>query len=350
MVAELRAQGLSTADVLWIGTRGEMEETLVPRAGIRLETISGGPVAGVAWHTRALNSARLFWSLGKVIRLMRAFRPDVLFMTGGYVNVPVALAARLFRTPSAIFLPDIEPGSAIRVLSRFAQRIACSTEASKDYLDPEKVVVTGYPVRPELRKALTLSHAEALAMFDLTAERRTLFVFGGSRGARSINTALLEGLQALLARYQIIHVTGELDWPSVSDAAAGLPDDLRASYRPFAYLHERMGAAFRSADLVVARAGASMLGESPAFGLPSILVPYPYAWRYQKVNADYLVERGAALRLDDEHLSRQFVPTVTALMEDEERLLAMGAAARALDRPHAARKLAELTRELAKRR
>jgi UDP-N-acetylglucosamine--N-acetylmuramyl-(pentapeptide) pyrophosphoryl-undecaprenol N-acetylglucosamine transferase len=111
-----------------------------------------------------------------------------------------------------------------------------------------------------------------------------------------------------------------------------------------------MGSAFRSADLAVARAGASMLGESPAFGLPSILVPYPHAWRYQKVNADYLVERGAAVRLDDAQLATQLAPTVMALMEDRARLSAMSDAAQALDEPTAARNLAQLVGELAKRR
>jgi UDP-N-acetylglucosamine--N-acetylmuramyl-(pentapeptide) pyrophosphoryl-undecaprenol N-acetylglucosamine transferase len=103
-----------------------------------------------------------------------------------------------------------------------------------------------------------------------------------------------------------------------------------------------MGAAFRAADLVVARAGASMLGECPAFGLPAILVPLTFAWRYQKVNADYLTERGAAAQLTDEQLSSELLPTVRMLLQDGDRLQRMGAAARALDRPHATHTLARL--------
>lgn len=350
MVAELRRQGITPAQLLWIGTRGEMEERLVPRAGIRLETIRGGPLVGVAPGQRALNGARLLWSLGKVARLLRNFRPDVLFMTGGYVNGPVALAARLLRIPAAIFLPDIEPGTAIRSLSRFVQRIACTAEDSRQYFDRDKVVVTGYPVRPDVREALALSREGALALFDLAGERRTLFVFGGSRGARSLNEAVADSLAGLLERYQVIHVSGELDWPVVAERARQLSDALRRFYRPYPYLHEQMGAAFRSADLVVARAGASMLGEAPAFGAPSILVPYPHAWRYQKVNADYLVERGAAVRINDDDLGAQLLPTVTTLMEDRARLSTMSAAARELDQPQAATNLAQLLGELAERR
>lgn len=341
-VAELRRLGVGTDDIMWIGTRGQMEEELVPRAGLRLETIRGGPIVGVPLSKRLVNSAQLTWSMQTSARLMRRFRPHVLLLTGGYVNVPVALVARARRVPAAIYLPDVEPGSAIRFLSRFADKVACTAEASRDYFPDGKVVVTGYPVRPELRAAAALSRAEALAAFELDASRPALFVFGGSRGARSINRALMAVLPALLAEFQVIHLSGTLDWAEVEANAAALDETLRATYRPFPYLHERMGAAFRAADLVVARAGASMLGEAPAFALPSLLVPYPHAWRYQKVNADYLANAGAAIRVDDHLLAEKLLPLVQTLLRDKERLAEMGAAAQALDRPQAAQKLAGL--------
>ena len=109
-----------------------------------------------------------------------------------------------------------------------------------------------------------------------------------------------------------------------------------------------MGAAFRAADLIVARSGASMLGESPLFGVPSILVPYPYAWRYQKVNADFLVERGAAIRLNDEAMMAELLPTILGLFENESRLQEMGAAATKLALPDAAARLAKLMQRLAR--
>ena len=324
-----------------------MEETLVPRANIALETIRGGPIVGVSLPAMAANTVRLAWSLGAVARIFRRFRPDVLLMTGGYVNAPVGLVAWLARIPSAIFLPDVEPGSAVRALSRVANRVACTTAASREYLPAEKVVVTGYPVRPALRAAAPMSREAARAQFALTPGRPVLLVFGGSRGARSINRALVAALPDLLrAGVQVIHVSGVRDWPEIEAAANQLPDALRDHYHPVAYLHERMGVAMRSADLVVARAGAGMLGEAPAFGLPSVLVPYPHAWRYQKVNADYLVERGAAVRLDDERLSQDLLPTVLSLLDDGARLQSMSEAARALDVPDADGNLARLLMDL----
>jgi UDP-N-acetylglucosamine--N-acetylmuramyl-(pentapeptide) pyrophosphoryl-undecaprenol N-acetylglucosamine transferase len=258
------------------------------------------------------------------------------------VAAPAAIAARRHHVPIVIYLPDVEPGSAIRLVMPLARRVACTTDGSRAYVPAAKMVVTGYPVRPEIRAARSLSKAEALARFDLTPGRPTLFVFGGSRGARNINRALMGGLPALLARAQIIHVSGELTWPEVEANAAILPPELRIYYRPYPYLHEQMGPAFRAADLVVARAGASMLGECPAFGLPSILVPLAFAWRYQKVNADYLTERGAAARLTDESLTETLLPTVQNLLFDREKLGRMAAAAALLDRPAAATDLARL--------
>lgn len=341
-VTELQALGVGTDDILWIGTKGEMEETLVPKAGLRLETIPGGPIVGVPLRTRARNAMRLARGIGAASGHVRHFRPNVMFMTGGYMAAPVAVAARRHGVPIVIYLPDVEPGSSIRFAVPMARRIACTTAGSAAFVPEEKMVVTGYPVRPEIRAARSLSRAEALAAFDLTAGRPTLFVFGGSRGARNINRALMASLPHLLAEAQIIHVSGTLTWPEVESYATTLPEALRAYYRPYPYLHEEMGPAFRAADLVLARAGASMLGECPAFGLPAVLVPLTFAWRYQKVNADYLTQHGAAVQLIDETLAETLLPTVRSLLFNQAKLSQMAAAATALDRPDAAVELARL--------
>ncbi|MFN2187832.1 MAG: UDP-N-acetylglucosamine--N-acetylmuramyl-(pentapeptide) pyrophosphoryl-undecaprenol N-acetylglucosamine transferase, partial [Candidatus Promineifilaceae bacterium] len=198
VIDELMQMDVSQEDVLWIGTQGEIEESLIPMHDLRLETIVGGAVVGVPWTDRLVNLAKLAWSLGKASRLIGAFKPDVLFMTGGYVNGPTATAGWLRRIPSVIYLPDIEPGMAIRQLSRFAMRVACTSEDSLRYFKPGKGVVTGYPVRTMMRDASADDKDDALLQFNLKNNRKTLFVFGGSRGARSINQALMASLPRLL--------------------------------------------------------------------------------------------------------------------------------------------------------
>ena len=166
-----------------------------------------------------------------------------------------------------------------------------------------------------------------------------LLVTGGSKGARSINLALIANLTPLLQELQIVHLSGQLDWPAIQAAQAALPVELMSRYHAFPYLHE-MGPALAAADLVVSRAGASVLGEYPLFGLPAILVPYPHAWRYQRVNADYLVQRGAAVMVDDSQLKDQLLATIQGLMVDTPRLQSMHGAMLSLSKPQAAHDLA----------
>jgi undecaprenyldiphospho-muramoylpentapeptide beta-N-acetylglucosaminyltransferase len=335
------------AQVLWIGTAGEMEERLVPEAGLPLRTIPGGGLHGVGLMTALRNGVRLVQGWMAARRLVARFRPEVALLTGGYTNLPTALAARERRVPMVIFLPDIEPGLAIKSLGRLASLIACTVQDSRAFLPGRKVTATGYPVRPGLVPAM--SQSAACRAFGLDPNLATLLVFGGSRGARTINNALLGILSELLVDYQVIHISGNLDWDSVAARAAELPAELRARYRPFAYLDAEMGQALRAADLVVSRAGAATLGEFPAFGVPAILVPYPHAWRYQKVNADYLARAGAAVHLPDEDLAAELLPTIRRLLGDDRALQQMRAAMRELDSPGAARRLADILLDLARK-
>ncbi|HID53359.1 MAG TPA: UDP-N-acetylglucosamine--N-acetylmuramyl-(pentapeptide) pyrophosphoryl-undecaprenol N-acetylglucosamine transferase [Anaerolineae bacterium] len=348
-VTALRERGYQREDFLWIGTKGEMEETLVRHAGLQLETISGGAIAGVPFYQKAIHGAELAISVPKAYRILRHFQPDVMLMTGGYMAAPVTIAARILRTPIAIFLPDVEPGQSIRFALPQAKKVGATTSGSEAYIPANKLVVTGYPVRPQLRKAVHLSKTEALAQFSLMPGRPTLFVFGGSRGAQAINQALMGILPELLTSVQVIHISGTQTWPEVEANMAALTEEQMMFYRAFPYLHNEIGAAFRAADLVVARAGASMLGEGPAFGVPMILVPLAWAWRYQKVNADYLTERGAAVQLTDEQLPEKLLPAITVLLNDETRLAQMRQAAKALDIPNGADNLADLILDVAGR-
>ncbi len=285
---------------------------------------------------------------GQCAALMRDYRPDVALISGGYVTVPVAWAAWRAHVPLVIYLPDLTPGLAVRLTARLAARVAVSFPEVAHYFG-RKAVVTGYPVRPELLQ--TDKHTARLAL-GLAPEPPVLLAFGGSRGARSINQALVDALPVLLPRCQVVHISGQLDWPQVSQAAAALPVSLRERYHAFAYLHEEMVQALAAADLVIARAGASTLGEFPAVGLASILVPYPYAGQHQEANAAYLAERSAAIVLEDRHLGRDLAPTIVDLLNDPARLARLGCGAAAVARRDAAdnivRELARLARHRAR--
>lgn len=312
-----------------------LERSLVEQSGLEFAAyhdVRGGPLHGVSWARRLVSVLQLLAGTIQSLRLMMQHKPKAVLSTGGWGGLPVALASWVYRVPMLIYLPDIEPGLAIRVLSRFARRVAVTLPESVNYFRSGQAVVTGYPLRQDITNA---TREAAVAYFELDPTRKTLLVFGGSLGARSLNIALIGVLPQLLSDgVQVIHITGKLDWPRVENIQNELPN--KAYYHPYPYLYQEMGLALVAADVVVSRAGASVLGEFPLFGLPSILVPYPHAWRYQKVNADYLSERGAAIRINDEDLSQELLPTIRNLLDNPSRLAQMRVCAEALAQPDGA--------------
>ena len=365
-------------DVLYVGGDAQgagVEERLVARAGLRFVGVPAGGMHGLSAGQAARNLLKLVQGWGAAYRLGRRERPAALFATGGYASIPVALAAWALRVPILVYLPDIEPGRAVRLIGWLASRVAVTAEDSRAYfstsppLSPpwggrkkgarsktspplggteggERVVVTGYPVRAEFHG---IEQAEARDSLGLALDEPVLLVMGGSRGARSINEALGGVLEQVLEMTQVVHVSGELDWPGVAERRETLAEPLKARYHALPYLHE-IGLGLAAADLAVCRAGAMTLGENPFFGLPAVLAPYPHAWRYQRVNAEWLAGRGAAVVLEDERLAEELLPTVRGLLSDRERLARMGERARALARPDAAARLAAELRALAMRR
>jgi UDP-N-acetylglucosamine--N-acetylmuramyl-(pentapeptide) pyrophosphoryl-undecaprenol N-acetylglucosamine transferase len=339
VLQELGDKGISADDdleLLWVGGEGGMETELVTRAGLQLTTLPAAGLHGVG----LLALPRNLWQLARgyfaARRLLGEFKPDVLFFTGGFVAAPVALAGS--RVPTLAFVPDIKPGFTLRFIARFADVIAAVAEESRQYFrKPERVQVTGYPVRTEIRR---WERADARKHFELVNEMPTLLVFGGSKGARTINVAVAAALPELLKDMQIIHVSGEANWARVQANQAALPPQLAARYHAFPYLHDDMGAAFAAADLALCRAGASTLGELPLFSLPAVLVPIPLKGHLQAENAAYLQNRGAAVILPDEQMTTQLVKTVRGLFNDKARLNAMRVAMAKLAAPNAAKQIA----------
>jgi UDP-N-acetylglucosamine--N-acetylmuramyl-(pentapeptide) pyrophosphoryl-undecaprenol N-acetylglucosamine transferase len=331
-------------DILWIGGEGGMEEELVRREKIRFQAIPAAGVHGVGLRALPGNIRKLWKGYYQARSILQEFKPDVLFFTGGYLAVPVAFAGSGYR--KVLYVPDIQPALALQTLAFFANQIALTVEDSKQFFlgfFKKKLNVTGYPIRSELKK---WSRSDAQVELKLQPGLPTLLVTGGSKGSRSINQAVLSALPDLLPLMQIVHLTGRLDWDAIVDQRDALEKEPSVRtwlgrYHLFPFLHE-MGAALASADLVVSRAGASILGEYPYFGLPAILVPYPYAWKYQKVNASWLVERGAAVLLPNDELPVKLSRMVKDILLDPNLLEKMQVSSRFLSRPDAAGNIAEL--------
>jgi len=342
-MAVYQAIAANASPTLWVGSQDGLEAGLVQRAGIPFVTIPAAGVHGVGLRRLPRNLWQLWKGLWAARKIIRSFKPDVLFFTGGYLAIPVALAG--IKIPSLLYVPDIEPGLALKVLARFADKIALTTASSRSFFKPTApTVVTGYPTRPGLEN---WNRATAQAALGLNPNRATLLIFGGSRGAHAINQALLAILPEVLTLAQVVHISGEADWEEVQSARSLLPKAVRSDYHAYPYLHEEMGAALAAADLVVSRAGASSLGEFPLFSLPAILVPYPYAWRYQRVNADFLANQGAAIVIENAVLPTKLLGNLKQILLDDEARAKMAAASKSLAQPNAAGAIGKLLLSLA---
>lgn len=345
-IAEALTERLPDVRLAFVGSVGGFERPLLKETPVQFasyDEVRAGPIHGVNLLKMLVSAVQLVIGTVQALWLVGRRQPKALLLTGGWVGLPVALAAWLWRVPSLIFLPDIEPGMTIQVLKRFATKVALTVDESKVYFPANDTVTTGYPLRKSM---LDATREAAVKHFGLDAGRKTLLVFGGSRGSRAINNVVLDVLPQLLADgVQVIHVTGTLDWAEIEARVKAMPDTTH--YHVYPYLHHEMGLAMAGADLVVCRSGASVLGEFPLFGLPSILVPLAWAWRYQKVNAEYLAGRGAAIDMDEKDMAERLLPTIRDLLGDDARLDGMRAAAKALARPDGARRAAEILAELA---
>jgi UDP-N-acetylglucosamine--N-acetylmuramyl-(pentapeptide) pyrophosphoryl-undecaprenol N-acetylglucosamine transferase len=320
-----------------------MEADIVARAGIAFEAVTAAGLRGLSFGQMLVSGLALLRGCVQAWHIERVFKPDVVLATGGYGSVPAVVAAWLRRCPVLVYLPDILPGLAVRFLSRLACRVAVSFDASVEHFAAGKAMVTGYPVRPALHVA---GRNMAKKRLGLDPDLSTVLVLGGSRGAHSINQAVGEELPSVLEEAQLVHIAGMADVAWLKERREALPIKLRERYHVYEYLHEEMADALLAADLAVARAGAATMGEFAAVGLPSVLVPYPYAGQHQEANADFMVDRGAAVKvLDGELGNGALAQLVRDLLSNSQERGQMAQNASRLARPDAARAIAlELAR------
>jgi len=337
-VAErLRAEGHSEID--FVGTPGGLEARLVPEAGVRFFAL---PARGFD-RSRPLSLVMALLVIGvstvRAIALISKRRPDVVIGFGGYVSIPVGLAALVTRRPLVLHEQNSVPGLANRILSRWADSIGVTYESSVDRFSGHgRVTLTGNPVRPGV---LDADPAAGRAGLGVSEHETMLLVFGGSRGARHINSVIGGARDELLAvpNTHVVHVTG----PAEHDTVLAVVGQQNSRYKVVDYIDD-MGSALAASDLVVARAGATSIAEITALGRPSVLIPYPYATDdHQTGNARGVQDAGGAIVFADADIDdASFIGTVTNLLADAPARATMAAAAARLGRIDAAHLVVEL--------
>jgi UDP-N-acetylglucosamine--N-acetylmuramyl-(pentapeptide) pyrophosphoryl-undecaprenol N-acetylglucosamine transferase len=322
-----------------LGTERGLETRLVPARGYELALIPAVPLPRRLTGELLRVPGRIRGAVAETAEVLRSRQADVVVGFGGYVALPAYLAARRLRVPLVVHEANARPGLANRIGARLTRYVAVASPA----ISLPHAEHVGIPLR---RSVATLDRqalrAEARAAFGLEPDLPTVLVFGGSQGARRINTAVGGAADALTAAgVQVLHAVGRGNEDAVAPAAGDVP------YVVVPYL-DRMDLAYAAADLALCRAGAITCAELAAVGLPAVYVPLPHGNREQRLNAEPFVGGGAGVLVDDAALTSEWVRDhVPSLVADRQRLAAMAQAAVTLGRPDADDRLAAVIRRAA---
>lgn len=346
---KIREKEKLDTEFLFIGSNGKLEKEVMAAEGIPCKFIASGKMRRYFSLQNIVDFFKVPIGLIKSLWILLVFMPDAVFSKGGHASLPVVLAAWIYRIPVLIHESDAIPGVANRIAEKFSKRVAISYPMAKSYFLASKVVLTGNPVR----ESLLNGHAEeARQRFGLADSKPTIFVTGGSQGARVINAAIIKILPALLQRAQVIHQTGEENFEEVSHSAAQQGIKVgRDGYLAFSFLQaEEMRDALAVADLVISRAGAGSIAGIAAAGKAAILIPLLTAANdHQRMNAFELAKVGGALVLEEVNLTESLLlGNIEKLLNDSELRSSMGSKIRVFYHPDAADKIADGVIELAK--
>ncbi len=347
------AKGLLARDaeieILYVGIQDGMEARLVPEAGTAFKGISGQGLPRKLSVEAIKVIGKSFKALWETKRILREFHPDLVVGTGGYVSGPVVLTASLFNIPTLLHEQNALPGITNRILARVVRRVMVTfPESIAHFGVKNKLELVGLPVRQEIGQIRREAGAKH---FGLRPDRLTLLVTGGSRGARTLNQAMINVLEHLAQRsdIQVIWATGTMTYPeTIEELKKRGISWQRPQWRVLEYLKD-MPEALACTDLYVGRAGATSLAELMVAGIPSVLIPYPYAAEnHQEHNAQALAQAGAAqLILDSECDGERLWKDVDKLISEPTRLAKMGSAARSLAQPNALNRIVDLCLETA---
>ncbi len=286
------------AEILYLGSDDGLETRLVPEAGLRIATVKAGKLQRyLSWRT-VTGVARVPVGMLQALAIVRNFRPDVAFTSGGYVAVPAGLAARINGVPLVMHQQDVPANLSNRLIAPLATKISVAFADSQRYFPAQKTLLLGNPIRQEILSIRQLSVQQARQALGLNPDLPLILVTGGSQGARHLNQVVARALPDLLTFCQVLQISGT----KLYDETRALADETLAGragaerYRLVPYMTEEMPAALQAAELVVCRAGAATLSELAVLGKASILVPLPPALggSPQEVNAAMFQAKKAA--------------------------------------------------------
>lgn len=335
------------AEFLYIGTISGLESKIVPKEDIPFKSIN---ITGFKRKLSFENLKTIFRFLKGVNdskRMLKDFQPDVVIGTGGYVCGPVVYAAAKLNIPTIIHEQNSVPGLTNKFLSRYVKKVAICFEDAKDYFPKNKVAFTGNPRASEV---IGKDGLKGRLSVGLNTAIPSVLIFGGSRGARPINDAVMKSLPELGKKpYQVLYVTGDAHFGEVKKEVELVGNPKNVIIKPFIH---NMPEVLAGIDLVVSRAGATTLAELTSLGVPSILIPSPYVTNnHQEKNARSLVVQGAAeLLLEKDLNQKSLIQRIDHIILDKEKLVDMRRKAKKMGVPDSASRLYKLMKDLIKQR
>ncbi len=336
------------AEIVFVGTREGLESQIIPRYGYQLQYITVAGFQRKFSFSTITSAVKLLFGMKEAYRLIKKLKPDLVIGTGGYVCGPILIWSAFMGIPTCIQEQNAMPGVTNKILAHFVKRIFLGYKEGEKYFSGKAPkIFTGNPVREEI---LVDKKAKALKEFNLLPNKKTLLVFGGSRGARTINLAMAYVEKKFAGRddIQVLHATGEETYEKYIaqlDKKVLEADNIKI----LPYIHE-MPLALAAADIAVARAGAIGLAELMVKGIPSILIPYPYATaNHQEFNARALEAAGAAIVILDKELTGdKLQEEIEKMLVQDDVLIDMKAAAIRASKPQAAADIATQALKLVK--
>jgi len=347
-VAQKLKQDSDIEKIFYIGCKKNMEKNIVLEEKLDFYSIN---VSGMP-RQKSLKLIKWFIELGfatiKSIYYISKLKPDVVFGTGGYVSGPVLLAAKILNIPFVIHDPDAHPGIVNKFMSKWASAVSISFEQAKSHLKSKNIILNGNPIRANF---LYVNKENALKELNLSPNKKTILVIGGSQGAQTINNALLGAASDLLNQgFQIIHQTGNKNYDKyIEELAKKHPQITNNPYYIAKPFFNNMEIPLNAADLAISRAGSLSISELNLCGLPSILVPYPYAAAdHQRFNAKAMEEAGASIYLEDSQCnSSMLLELILNIFNNPEKIEQMQLANKLLAKSQATEDIIRILKEVA---